>query len=258
MATMKELVPAEFHDRGYLKGILDLEQGPEAYGQVFKKLDGAESLLGKRPALPGTDAKEEDLDKFYGQFRPAKAEDYEIPVGDPTKADAPFLQLVKNAFHAGNISAHQAKRFFAAFNPQIQARALEQQKVAAAAKQKADADFDTLAKGMLGEAHKEEIALARRMIEENCPAPMREYMGRMKDEDMVLLTGVLNGMAKKYIPEDKLNPKGAKGGASPDKSSRDKAFELMGSPAYKDQFHPEHDKVRKEVDRLYQESAVPA
>ena len=51
-ALLETIIPAEFKDQAYLKDLKGLPIGPDAYTALFKKLDGAEKLIGKKTAIP--------------------------------------------------------------------------------------------------------------------------------------------------------------------------------------------------------------
>ena len=156
MPILKEVVPTEFHDRAYLKDLLAKEQTPEVFAEVFKKLDGAETLIGKRPGIPGADAKDEDWDKFLSGLRPAKMEDYEIPA--PTekdvKRDEEFEKVLRAAFLKGDISKRQASKFMADFSTNLKEYSTKRNAAQVEAQKKADAEFETLTKAALGADNK--------------------------------------------------------------------------------------------------------
>lgn len=253
MPTLKEVVPQDLHDREYLKPLLGLEQTPETFAQVFKKLDGAESLLGKRPAIPGKDAKDEDFDKFFEQFRPEKPEDYVIPISEGATADQGFLKAVRQAFHAGKISRVQASGFLKAMTEHGAAV----QKAAQEAQKKKDLEFDALAKAALGEQNKPVMERVKKLIKENAPAAVQDQLERLDDKNLVLMAGVIDSIIKKYVPEDKLNGKGPDGsGGSGAKDKREEAKKLMASKAYTNWQDPEHESTVAKVNELYKEIAA--
>src|SRR3990167_3219822 len=141
---MKTLIPAEFHDRGYLKDWLEKPSSPEMMADVFKKLDGAETLIGKKLGIPAADAKPEEIEKFYAALRPEKDLDYELKLGE--KPDEGFVTELRAAFHATGISKAQAKRFTEKLAPGFEAR---QVGIAAEQKKLEDA-FDVLTQATFG------------------------------------------------------------------------------------------------------------
>ncbi len=242
----KELVPAEYHDRGYLKDILAMPQGPEALTAVLKKLDGAETLIGRKIGIPGTDAKPEEVEKFYSSLRPEKEDDYEIK-GLNDNADPEFIKALRGAFHHAGNSKVQAQRFLEKLLPVFEAQATKH----ADNKKKADDAFDALAKTALGEDNKAVMAQVRKEIEERCPAEMKPHLDRLNDENMVIMASVIQSIRKQYIPEDQLDPKKALGGSGSQDDLQAEGRNLMASEAYTNFQHPDHDKTRKRVDEIY-------
>lgn len=255
---LKEVIPAELHDRGYIKesGWLDKPvTDKEVLASVFKKLDGAESLLGKRPAIPGKDAKDEELDKFFGQFRPEKADDYEIPIAkDAKNVDEAFLKTVREAFHAGDINKRQAAKFLAKMTEFGAAR----QKEAQAAQEKAAKEFDALSKAALGGDNKAVMERARKLIAEHAPAVYKNLVPQLDDKSLLIMTGVLEGVVKAYGLEDKLNPKGSgsgDGGEGSREEKRERAKALIAEIDKMKPMDPNREKKQAEVNALYKEIA---
>ena len=263
MPVLEEIVPKEFHDREYLKPLLKKEQNAETFAEVFKKLDGAESLLGKRPAIPGEDSKPEELEKFFEQFRAEKPEEYEIPTEKDAKRDEVFMKLVQKSFHDGAISKVQAQKFLASLMPGMKEYATAQQKVLAAAKAKADLEFDTLAKAGLGEQNKAIMERTNRLLKEHAPAAFRDHLEKLDEKSLLIMTAVIDGVLKKYVSEDDLKGKGKGGAGSGDgagaadaKSKRAQMETLMGSKPFRDAFHVDHDSTRGQVRKLAEEIAA--
>lgn len=248
----REFVPEDLRDKPYLKDFLDKPFDKETAGALFKKLDGAETLIGKRgPAIPALDAKDEEWDKFFAPLRPAKADDYVLPGKEGAKTDEQFVKAVRESFFEAGIPKRQAERFMAKFTPQMEAYSAAKTKAQADAQAKADADFETLSKAALGDQNKAVMARINTTLKELCPAPMKAYLDKLSNENLVIMAAVIDAVQKKYMSEDELNPKGGGSGGDEGKSNRDKARELMASKAYTDAWHPEHDKTVAEVNALY-------
>lgn len=255
MPTLKDIVPADLHDRGYLKDLLDKEQNPETFGAIFKKLDNAEKLIGAKVGIPGADAKDEEWSGFLSKLRPEKADDYEIPVEKDAKPDEAFIKSLRESFLKGNINKRQAKDFLGDFLPRLKEYSAKQAETMKVAQAKADADFEALSKAAFGEDNKAVMARVKSAIAENAPAAVKPYIDKLDNNSLVILAGVIDGVMKKWIPEDKLNPKGAP--ASDDApSKREEAMKLMALPEYKDEFHPKHKEVFTKVQALYAEVAA--
>lgn len=252
MPLLKEVVPQEFHEKPYLKDLLDKEQSPETFSAVFKKLDGAETLIGKRPGVPAKDAKDEEWDKFLANIRPEKTDDYEIPLEKDAKPDEAFLKVIKESFHAGDISKRQAQKFLAKFQPELKKYAEGKALANKEAQAQSDADFETLVKAAFGEENKAVLARARAQIAEHAPAAVKAHIDKLDNNSLAILTGVIEGILKKYASEDDLNPGGDPEGDD-GTNLREQAKKLMQSDAYKDAFHADHEKTVAKVRQMYKE-----
>ena len=254
MPKLSEVAPEDLRTKEYLKPYLDKE-ALEALPDLLKKLDGAESLIGKRPAIPARDAADADLDKHFGQFRPDKSDDYEIPLPQGAKPDLEFLKATRDAFHAGNMSKRQAALFLAKMTEFGKARdaAINAQRA------KAAQEFDTLSKTALGEQNKVVMERAMKAIRENAPAALKAHLDKMDDNHLVLMTGVVDAIMQKYMPKGDLNGgAGAGGGAGDEKSLgslQEKVRTLMASKAFSNWQDPKHAETNAEVKRLCQEMA---
>lgn len=244
---LKEIVPAEFHDRPYLKDLLDKPQGPEAFAEVFKKLDGAEKLVGKKVGIPESD-KPEDWDGFLAKLRPEKEDDYEIATREGARPDPELAKMLKSAFHAAGLNKVQAAKFQAKIAPAIEAREkamVEQQK-------KIDEEFTALSEKAFGADRDKVYARVNAAIKENVPAEFHPHLDKLDNKSLVILAGVVNSVLKKYVPADKLDGgagAGATGGDGGD--LREEGRKLMASEAYSNWQHPDHEKTVSRVNEIY-------
>lgn len=255
MPKLSEVASEELRGREYLKPYLE-KDAMEVLPELLKKLDGAETLIGKRPAVPTRDAADADLDKHFSQFRPDKPDDYEIPLPQGAKPDLQFLKAVREAFHDGNISKRQAARFLAKMGEFGQARDKDAQAVNAKKAQ----EFDTLVKSALGAENKVVLERAMKAIRENAPAALKAHLDKMDDPNMVLMTGVVNAIMEKYIPKGDLDGKapagGEGGGAKTVGSLNERVRALMADKSFADWQNPKHAETNAEVKRLCQEIAA--
>ena len=100
-----KMVPQEFQNREYLKNIKDTSS-------FFKAFDGAQELLGKRPAgIPHDNASDDEWKNFNKSFGvPEKLEDYDlgkIPKG--AKVDPKIDKGVREVFQKAGLNKRQAK-----------------------------------------------------------------------------------------------------------------------------------------------------
>lgn len=252
----REFVPQEFHDRPYLKDLLDKPWDKERGAEVFKKLDGAESLLGKRPTIPDPKtAKPEDLDKFFAQFAEEKPEGYEIPLEKDAKVDPDFVKAIQAGFHAGKISKVQAQNMLKVVNEW----AVKSRQAAAQAKAKADAEFDTLAKTMLGQENKATMERVKNLIAEHAPSVAKASIAKLDDNNLLIMAAVIDGIYKKYASEDEIKAGAGSGsgatGAGGVTEKREKAKALMVEITKLKPMDPKVDELQKQVNQLYREIA---
>jgi hypothetical protein len=255
---LKEFVPQDLRDKGYLKDLLDKPWGKESAAEVFKKLDNAESLIGKRPLIPAKDASEADWDKFLAGLRPDKAEDYDIPLPEGVKLDErgqAYTKALKEAMLEAGIPKPAAKKFIA----KMQAFGTQDQKELAAKldaeKKRATLEFDTAAKAALGDKREEIITRVRGAIEELAPAAFKSRIAKLANEDLLTMAGTINAIMEKYIPADKLNAKAGAGSGSTGQDEEavldTEAKTIQASPIYRDQFHVEHQKMRDRLKAIF-------
>lgn len=253
----REFVPQELHDKEYIKPWLDKPWSKELGAEVFKKLEGAESLIGKRPAIPDhKTAKPEDMEKFFGQFAEEKPEGYEIPLEKDAKTDPNFIKAVQTAFHAGKINKVQAQGFLKVIN-EYGVKAREAQ---VAAQKKIDLEFDTLAKTMLGAENKPTMERVKGLIAEHAPSTAKAAVAKLDDNNLLIMAAVIDAIHKKYAPEDDLQTKGGGGAGGTGKGTvqekRDEAKKLMSTKAYSNWQDAEHESTVAKVNELYKEIAA--
>lgn len=248
---LKDYTPEDLREKPYLKDFLDKPVDKETIGALMKKLDGAETLIGKRaPGIPAADAKDEEWDGFLSKLRPSKAEEYEIKTKEGAKPDEGFLKAVRESFLAGDISKRQAAKFMAKFGVEMETYSVAREKAVKDAQAVKDAEFETLSKAALGESNKAVMERVKAAIKEFAPKVVKDHIEKLDDKSLVLLAGVVDAIQRKYMSEDELNPKST-GTGTDEKTASEKGRALMASKEYNDPWHPDHDKVVAEVNALY-------
>lgn len=253
----KDFIPQDLHGAGYLKDILDQPWNKDTAAKVFKKLDNAESLIGKRPAIPGKDSTDADWDTFFKTLRPERADEYEIPLPEGVKLDergTAYTKALKEAMLEAGLNKRQAQKFIT----KMQAYGAQDQKDLAAkmdaAKKKDAADFEIAAKAALGDKREEAIARAKAAMDELAPAAFKPRIAKLSNEDLLTMAGTINAIMEKYVPADKLNAKPAGSGQTTqdEETTLDtEAKTIQVSPIYKDQFHTEHQKARDRLKAIF-------
>jgi len=258
VTLLKEFIPQDLHGREYLKPWLDKPANDKGVlAEVFKKLDNAESLIGKRPLIPGKDATEADWDNFLKTLRPEKAEDYEIPLAEGTKLDDRGLAYHK-ALREAMLSAGIPKAVAKKFLTEMQQFGFRDQKDFAAkmriAQDKAKAEYDTAAKAALGDKREEIIARVDALINELAPAAFKPEFAKLNAEQRLTAIGVINAVLEKYVPADKINAKPGASGGAPEQGEEAvltaEMQKIQGSVEYKDLFGVDHQKMKDRVSEI--------
>lgn len=252
----KEFVPAEYHDRGYLKDILDKPQGAETTAEFFKRFDSAQKLIGQRPAgIPGDDAKAEEVEAFLSKMRPGKAEDYDFKaLGEGTK-DPRLLEVLRDAFHHAGNSKAQVNRFLEKFVPIFS----EREKAIATKQKELDDAFDGLVKQAFGADNAKVLERVNGALAEFTPEPLKPYLGKVTNENLAIMAGVIDAVLKKYGAEDKITPPGGGGAAGGDEAGlRAELSATIALPEYRDEFSPKHGAARAKAQELAQKITAAA
>lgn len=245
---MKDLLgEANLADRGWAKDYADKPLDKDTATALLKKLDGAESLIGRKIGIPGDDAKPEELEKFYSTLRPAKADDYEIKLGE--KPDEEFVKVFRAAAHKAGMSKKQLAELTGELSPVFAARA----KAAAEAQAASDKEFEQLAQTLFGADKDKAFERVKAALEAHAPAAVKAHIGRLDNNNLALVAGVVDAIIKKYVPEADMG--GGKGGSTDTTNLREEGRKLMASPEYRDPFHPKHAEVKAKVDALYAQLA---
>lgn len=233
------MIPQDVRDRPYMKDV-------DSIDKLLAKLDGAQKLIGTRPAgIPAADAPPEEWNKFYDALgRPKTAAEYTFE--DAGTPDPKFTDAVRGAMHKHGLTPTQAKGIYSDVNTALQAIAKEK----GIAEEKLNTDFDALGAKLFGAERDKVLSSTKVLLDKFTPAEMKPHVANLSNEQLMVLTSVVNNIAKTYIKEDGQPGGGPASSTTPD-SIRAEARSLMAQPAYADPFHPDHGKVKGQVDALY-------
>lgn len=239
-----KVVPEAYRGKEYLKGI-------DSFEKLFSKFDGAETLLGKRPAgIPADDAKPEEVENFYSTLRPKEHTEYEIPVDnipESMRAKEESITAVKQIYHKAGLSKHQAK----VVNEGLTNMVLDAAKAKQAADEKNDVDFDKLGDDVFGADKDKVLASSKKIIQEHVDPKMAPHMETLPNESLIILASVVNNLKVKYMKEDEIPTDEITGTGMTAEQIREKGRKLMASEAYTNVRHPDHKKTVDEVAKLY-------
>lgn len=242
---IKSLIPAEFKDRPYLADVDNVEK-------LFKKLDGAQTLLGKRPAgIPDAAAPKEQWEAFWkAAGKPEKAEEYEFEKVEGLTYSDEFTGLVKGLFHGAHVPKDMAKNLQKGFD-QIQLQMQKKHKDAEAA---SDAEFDKLVAPHMGADADKSLKQSQALIKSVLPADLAPHLDKLTAAQAAIMAVVINKFAEKYVTEDRLPMGGDGAGAQGEniESLRSQARALMALPEYNRVDHPENANTQAKVKAIYE------
>jgi len=233
-------VPEEYKDRGYLKDVKSLDD-------VYKKLDGAQSLIGKtRVNFPTDESSDEDRLAFnIASGMPETAEEYAFEFAEGVERDEGFEAQIKELFHSAGISGKAATTIQTGFDTIVaeMTKAVEEDKTA---------EFEEMTTSMFGGKTAEVLAGGEALLQENLPEELFERFEALPNDAKMAMAVVLDNIRNRYINEDSINDlNGGSVGVNDVEGLRKQALALRDSPAYKDGFHKDHKKVNDQIREIY-------
>ncbi len=250
-------VPQEYQEKGWAKDLT-------SYGDVYKKLDGAETLIGQKQEeggvqLPKEDATPEDLASFYGSMgRPKEAGEYTFNREGQSEAMTELNtdemdNAVKDIFHRHGLRPEQATGVQIEYEALLSGMLEEQVN----AKKALDDGFEDMTTKAFGNEKETVIANAKTLIEQNTPEGFGDYVKGLPNEALTVMAGVINQIKSKYISEDTFNnlKNGGGGGGNSKEELRKQGQELMLTKEFTDEFSPYHQKRKDEVTAIYEQIA---
>ncbi len=245
-----ETVPADLKEKPYMKDVTNFDQ-------LYKKWDGAQELIGKRPGgIPGDDAPAEEKEAFARSWgRPEKAEGYESPkieLPEGVKKDPELEKFAKEIFFEAGLNQNQVN----IIQGKYEAKILEMAGAAAADPAMSDEAFDTMTADLFKDRKETVLANGKLLLTENLPESLKGHIDKLDNNALVVLSAVLDGVREKYIAEDVMPREGdVTGGAESIDELRAQARVLMAKPEFTSKSDKGHAVVKAEVDGIYERIA---
>lgn len=237
--TATFVLPDAYKDKTYLKGVKDLDQ-------VYKMLDGAQELIGKKgPALPKPEAPQAEWDAYYESIgRPKTAAEYAFDGAD--KANPAFLPKVQAAMHKAGLTPSQAKTIWSEVNVALGEFATEK----GIADKQADIDFDKLAADTFGVDRDKVLARGKELVYSHISPTMKDAYAKLDNNSLVVLADVLRNIDSKYIKADGPGKQPDANGVTPAELSA-KARTLMVEQGKYSPMSQEFLNIQKQIDDCY-------
>ena len=231
-ASFLDSIPEAYRDKEYLKNAESMESFLDQY-------ENAQKLIGKKQ-IPGEDSSPEEWTEFYNKLRPESADKYEFEHPEGLEVNEEFSNTMKGIFHEAGLTPNQAKLIQGKYDEIIQGMTPDPEAQ--------DIEFEKMFTEHFGDRQEDATRKANLLLTEFAPESMKGAISELGNNELLLLTSVLDGVANKYISEDKI---AVGGGNNTPVDSRAKARELMAGDAYKNAFHPDHASVKAQVKELY-------
>lgn len=187
------VVPDAYKDRGWVEKV----KSPD---DLWKTLDNAQSLLGKRPAgIPANDAPDEEWQKFFQAARPESADKYTLGdiEGLPEGVDlAPYKAQAQKLMYDAGLTQKQADALWKQYlGVEMGAVAQSQQDL--------DKRYDETLNKTFGEKRAEAEAKAQEIINKYVPEDLRTNITKLVNnpEGMVGVIALATEMQAKHDAE---------------------------------------------------------
>ena len=239
------LIPDAYKDKPYLKDV----DNPE---KLFKLLDGAQTLIGQRPAgIPGPDAAPEEWAKFYDAVgRPKTAAEYQFEVDPKIKTDEKVVGDIKEILYRHGLTAAQGK----GVQKDIDALFTKIAQDRGVAVQLENTNFDKLAADTFGADRDKILATSKALLEAHTPAAMKGELAKLSNENLIIMAGVLNNLSSKYIKADGAPPAPGGSGSTPD-DLRAQARVLMAEQAKLSPVDIRYTEMQNQINELYRRAS---
>lgn len=247
------VVPDAYKDRGWVEKV----KSPD---DLWKTLDNAQSLLGKRPAgIPANDAPQEEWDKFYQAARPESAEKYTLGdiEGLPEGVDlAPYKASAQKLMFEAGLTQRQADAMWKQYVALEVGAATSKQQESEADR---DKRYDETVTKVFGDKKEQSEKIALDLINQYVPDELKDNVKALKDSPeamvgMIALANQLHAEMEKikaeYGAEGKLPDGGTKVAAEDISETVAKLSKLRLSPEAQDFTKAGHAKVMNEIAEL--------
>jgi len=241
-----ETIPAELKDKPYLKDVKDFDG-------LYKKLDGAQELIGKRASgIPADDAPTEEKEAFAKAWgRPEKADGYtapEIKLPEGVTKDPELEKFAKEIFFEAGLNQNQVN----IIQGKYEAKMLEAMQAQAADPAMSDDAFDKMTTDLFKDRTDTVLKNSQLLLKENLPEALQSKIEGLNNEALTVLAAVLDGVREKYISEDVMPREGeVPAGSDSVNELRQQARVLMAKPEYTNKSHKDHLGIAQEVKDVY-------
>lgn len=244
---LMDIIPESYKEKPWLKKYTNIDD-------FFKGMDGAQELLGKRPAgIPQDTASKEEWDEFYTQLgRPKTPEEYKIEYPSELPEGITFNEEQQTQFtnlaHEMGLTQKQVEQL-TAFDLERRKQELSNHSVDTEA---LDNEFNEFSKKAFGDREKEALDNAKNLLTKHAPKEMHEHLQNLDNKALIALTSVLDAVTQEYLKEDTLPAAGDPASPQTTQALHKEKTDLLMSEAYRNPFHIEHDRTKQRLAEIYQ------
>lgn len=238
----RSTIPEAYREKPWASGFKSNED-------VFKQMDNLQGLLGKQGKLrPADDAPKEAWDQYYAQQgRPDSPDKYEFKRGEGVEVDAKLDGEVKAILHKHGIGAREAQGLVADYEAWVDQQVKNQN-------EKMHADFTAMGKELFGDKLDQKLEAGQKLLSTLVPEAAKKFLPHIDNNSMIVLAAIMDQVQTKYVGEDttRLGTGGGSNGGETVESLQAKARELMASAEYTNAMHVNHDKVKGDINGIYE------
>lgn len=176
-------IPDAYKDRGWAEKI-------KTSDDLWKTLDNAQSLIGKRPAgIPSQDASDDEWGQFYKAMgRPDEPKyDFTDPEGLPEGFDtSSFKEQASQILHKAGLTPKQANAVYNEYLKLELEGTAKSQEAKAAEQAELDAKYDSLTKEHFGDDAEKYENLLKEDFSKHVPQSLKETFAKLADMPDVL------------------------------------------------------------------------
>lgn len=257
---------AEYKDKEWF---LNAQKADNPVAELYKQFENAQSLIGKKSegiTVPPPDATPEQVKAFHKALGvPDTADSYVYtPPTVADGADKDYWEYIDKNRDKAYYDSLKAVALEAGMTPAQYQKMMEGSEKAVistqkdrikAAKEEAETRtkvFDTTAVEAWGDKKEAVIANAKTLLPKFLSQKMQALVPNLSPEAWIVIADAFDGVNKQLIKPDTFSQvSSAKPVPVTAKAIQERGTELMMHPAYRDVMHPEHDKIKRQVDETF-------
>ena len=239
-------IPDKYKEKAYLKDVNSLDE-------LFTKLDGAESLIGKnRTVLPDETSTPDDIAAFHESRGVLKDHNDYKSTNTEEGADNSFFDKMKPLFKKAHMTQADVSIFQDGLKPileEITGKKLSDDNTN-------DEEFVTLTTKIFGDTKDDDLAQAKALLSANTPEGMKEHMANLDNRSLIIMASALKHVRAKYINEGGMGGAGGNVGGSSAEHYRNEAKKQIAIAQDPNSSMQQKEDAAKKANEFYEKYAV--